>query len=60
MSRNLILATGAFLWATLAIESTVLIAIGHWVAPAGAAVVGVMTILVMRARRARRAVPVNA
>jgi hypothetical protein len=56
MSRNLILAVGAFLWATLATESIVLVAIGHWVAPAGAALVGVATILVMRARRSRRAV----
>jgi hypothetical protein len=60
MSRNFILATGAFLWATLAIEYTVLVAIGHWVAPAGAAIVGVLTVFVMRVRRARRAVPERA
>jgi hypothetical protein len=34
MSRNLILATGALLWAIVAIDAIVHIASGDWIAPA--------------------------
>jgi hypothetical protein len=54
MTRNSILAIGAVLWAAVAVDTVVHVAIGDWIAPAIAALVGVGFVA---ARRVRRRVP---
>ena len=49
MSRNLILATGALLWAFVAVDAIVHIVTGYWVATAIVATVGVTWVTLRRA-----------
>jgi hypothetical protein len=51
MSRNVIFATGAVLWAIDVIDAAVHIAGGDWVAPGLAAIVGVTWIALRWPRR---------
>jgi hypothetical protein len=50
MSRNLILALGALLWAVVVVQQSVRIATGDWTAAALVAVVGVAWVTLRRAR----------
>jgi hypothetical protein len=56
MSRNLILATGTFLWTAFAVDAIVHVATGFWIAPAVAGIVG-MVWVAMRRMRVRRGLP---
>jgi Flp pilus assembly protein TadB len=56
MSRNLILATGTFLWTAFAVDAIVHVATGFWIAPAVAGIVGVVWVA-MRRMRVRRGLP---
>jgi hypothetical protein len=51
MTRNSMLAIGAVLWAAVAVDTVVHVAIGDWIAPAIAALVGVGFVAVRRVRR---------
>jgi hypothetical protein len=51
MTRNSILAIGAVLWAAVAVDTVVHVAIGDWIAPAIAALVGVAFVAARRVRR---------
>jgi hypothetical protein len=53
MSRNRILAAGAFLWAAVAVDAVIRIANGDWLAPALAAVTGIAWVAVRWPRRAK-------
>jgi hypothetical protein len=50
MSRNLILATGTFLWTVFAVDAIVHVATGFWIAPAVAGLVGVAWVAMRRVR----------
>jgi precorrin isomerase len=54
MNRNSMLAIGGALWAAVAVDTVVHVAIGDWIAPAIAVLVGVGFVA---ARRVRRRVP---
>jgi hypothetical protein len=51
MTRNSMLAIGAVLWAAVAVDTVVHVAIGDWIAPAIAALVGVGVVVALRVRR---------
>jgi hypothetical protein len=51
MSRNSILAIGAVLWTAVAVDTAMHVAIGDWIAPAIAALVGVAVLVALRVRR---------
>ena len=51
MTRNSMLAIGAVLWAAVAVDTVVHVAIGDWIAPAIAALVGVGFIGARRVQR---------
>jgi hypothetical protein len=60
MSRNLMIAVGALLWTTFAVDAIVHVAIGFWIAPVVAAFAGLAYVAVRRAQRAQRAKTVTA
>jgi hypothetical protein len=51
MSRNSILAIGAVLWTVVAVDTAMHVAVGDWMAPAIAALVGVAVVVALRVRR---------
>jgi hypothetical protein len=51
MSRNQILGTGAILWAVVAVEVIVHLAVGDLVVPAVTMIVGVSWVAIRRPRR---------
>jgi hypothetical protein len=51
MTRNSMLAVGAVLWAAVAVDTVVHVAIGDWIAPPIAALVGVGFVAARRVRR---------
>lgn len=54
MSRNQILATGAILWAVVAVDAIVHIASGDWIAPVIMGIIGVSWVAIRRPRPALR------
>ena len=51
MTRNSMLAIGAVLWAAVAVDTVVHVAIGDWIAPAIAALVGIGFVAARRVQR---------
>jgi hypothetical protein len=56
MSRNLMIAMGAILWAAFAVDAIVHVAIGYWIAPVAAGIAGVAYVAIRRATRRARPV----
>jgi hypothetical protein len=51
MSRNSLLIIGAVLWAAVAVDTVVHVALGDWMAPAIAAILGVAFVAWRRVRQ---------
>jgi hypothetical protein len=58
MSRNFMIAMGAMLWAAFAVDAIVHVAVGYWIAPVVAGMMGVAYVAIRRT--VRRAKPVTA